>query len=150
MKTASVLVMMTISFLAVPGTSTAQAASAEVTIKVPVNLTSFGPDVAKVRVACTINSDAITNGTGGGNHYMRKEQELPISGGQVTTNVSLVFSFTQLDNPVGKTAYLNCTLDGWSTSAQNWLLFVSNQANSSFKTSSGGDLSGAIGSPFVW
>jgi hypothetical protein len=148
MKTALLLAIVTLS-LALPQRSAAQTASAEVTIKFPVNLTSFGPDVAKVRVACTINSDAITNGTGGGNHYVRKEQEFPMSGGQLSTQVSMVFSFTNLDNPVGKSANLSCDIAGWSTTQQNWLLFTPTQANSSFKTSSG-DLGVGIGPVFQW
>ena len=119
-----------------------------VTIKIPINLTQFGSDIVKVKVGCTIFSEAITNGTGAANQYMRKEQEVPMSGGKVTETVSLVFSFTQLNNPVGKTATVNCDLTGWSTVDQAWTSFGPNRANPSFRSST--ELSGSIGNPFTW
>jgi hypothetical protein len=149
MKTLSAFALMTITLLAVPGASTAQTASADVTVKIPVDLKNFGPDLAKVKVECTIISDAITNGTGAGNHYMTKAQELPMSGGAVNTTVSIVFNFTQLDNPVGKPAQLSCNLLGWSTSAQSWIGSPDpNQSNPSFRTI--GAIKTSDGSGFSW
>jgi hypothetical protein len=149
MTSRSVCAAITTVLLAVPASVTAQTASTEVTIKIPVNLTSFGPDVAKVKVWCNLNSDAITNGTGTGNHYLQQVQEIPVSGGQVTTTASLVFSLTQLDNPVGKTANLNCAIQGWSTTEQVWRGFMATSPNPSFKSLSG-DAFGTITSSFTW
>jgi hypothetical protein len=148
MKTPLALAITTIIFLAAAAPSTAQTASAEVTLKVPVNLTQFGPDLAKVRVSCDIWSEAITNGTSTGNHMIRKVQELTVSGGKVTTEVNLVFSFTALDNPVGKDAAVTCSLFGSTAAGTSWDDLSPTATNPSFKVSSGSGQN--IGVNFKW
>jgi len=113
-----------------------------------VNLTQFGPDLAKIKVSCDLVSDAITNGTSNGNHMIRKEQELPVSGGQVTADVSMVFALTELNSPTGKLASVSCVLFGWSTSAQLWVVPSPTETNPSFKTSSGS--TAGIGNNWIW
>jgi hypothetical protein len=147
MKTPSFLVILALARVVVPAESAAQV-SAQVTVKFPVNLTQFGPDLAKIKVSCDIFSDAITNGISTGNHIIRKEQELPVSGGQVTADVSLVYSITGLNNPAGTLASVTCILLGWSTSAQIWLSFSPTETNSSFKTTS--VIPNNNGSTFYW
>lgn len=141
------LAVVTAITMAAPTPGTAQTVSASVTLQVPVNLTQLGPDVEKVRVGCSVNSLAITNGTGTGSHEITKTQELPVSGGSVVTTASLVFSFTQLDNPVGKNATIVCTLNGWSTSQQKWIQFVPGEPNPSFRTTT---TVGFLDGSFVW
>ena len=130
MKSTLVLAILAIGLLAVPASGAAQTAT-EVTLKVPVNLLQFGPDVSKIRVACSIRSDAIT--TGNTFREVSKTTEIPMSGGQVVTTATIVFAFTGLDNPVGKSATIVCSLDGWSTSQQSWNQFRGGATNPSFK-----------------
>ena len=140
--------LVTLGLVAATAPVEAQTVSAQVTVNVPVNLSQFGPDVAKGRVRCTMSGNAITEGTGTGNHYVTKDQEFPISGGQATTTVTLLFSFTALNNPVGTTATVTCSLEGWSTSQQSWNGFFQNSPNPSFKVSGNEPLS--IQQAFVW
>ena len=157
MKTLFVLAIMTLTLLGAPASSIAQTTSAEVTVKVPVNLTQVGPDVAKVRVACELFSLALTNGTGreisgepgasNPERYLPKYQEFSVSGGQVGTTASLVYS-AQLNNPVGQPASLVCYLQGWSTSAQSWLGFGATAVNPSFKVTATSTTESGQG--FVW
>ncbi len=145
MKLRLVFAGLTLVLLA-PASASAQTVQAEVTLKVPVSLTQFGPDVSKVRVGCNIRSDAITNGDA--NRSISKVQEIPMSGGQLSTTASLVFSFTALDNPVGKNAIITCSLDGWSTSQSTWVQFTGGASNPSFKTN--GPSIGLLDGAFVW
>jgi hypothetical protein len=133
------------AMLAVPASSAAQTAEAEVTLKVPVNLTQLGPDVSKIRIGCTIRSVAIS--TGNANGEVTNTQEIPVSGGQVVTTASLAFSFTRLDNPVGKSAFITCSLDGWSAPQQAWIQFTGGATNPSFRISPS---LGLIGGAFAW
>jgi hypothetical protein len=157
MNSRSVLVAMTITALAVPASSTAQAVSADVTLKFPLNLTQLPPDVSKVRVECVISSAAITDaepglaGTSfapGTPRYVRKTQEFPVSGGQVVTAVTLLFSFTALNDPVGKTADIICQLWGWTISVQSWNALGETSAVPALRTIRASEQ--AITSSFVW
>lgn len=147
MRSRILLSVMVVQALLVPsGAIDAQTVSAEVTIKVPVNLTQLGPDVGKVVVACNIQSSAITNGSPNVNEVNRFT-DVPVSGGQVVTTVTLVFSLTQLNNPVGKTAAVLCNLTGWSTSQQAYVQFGPNSPNPSFRTTTNPP---DLNSTFVW
>ncbi len=131
MKSQLVLAVLTIGLLAAPASSAAQTVQTEVTLKVPLNLTQLGPDVAKVSLGCAITSAAITTNA---NHNVVMIQEVPVSGGQLVTTVAFVFVFTGLDNPVGKSAAIVCDISGFSTSQQAWLQFGENAANPAFRT----------------
>ena len=135
-----------------PAMLAAQTVSAEVTVSVPVKLTQIGPDVPKVRVTCDVMSEAFTTATNdlaslGTSRYVRKSQELPATGGQVTTTAALVFSFTGLDNPVGKKADVICVLTGWSTSQAAWVPFEPLATNLSLRTTATVPL---LNTSFVW
>ena len=147
MKTPLALAIVAISWMAGATPAVAQV-SAEVTVKLPIELSQFGADIPKIKVECTLFSDAITNGTGGGNHYLLKVQEYPMSGGRFSETATIVYSLTQLDNPTGKTANLNCAVFGWNPTGQTWNLFASNQTNPSFKTTT--NVSPGIGTVFTW
>src|ERR1043166_8476917 len=140
MNSRLVFAITTTCLLAAPAMLTAQTVSAEGTLKVPVTLTRIGPDVSKVQVKCGIIADAITVGSSdvltdySGNRYVEQVAETPVSGGQVSTTASLVFSFTGLDNPAGKTARVTCILLGWSTTEQKWNPFNPQASNPSFRT----------------
>lgn len=128
-----------------PAPSVAQTTSAQVTLTVPVDLTNLGPDITKVRVGCSIGSNAITNGNA--NREIIQTQEIPASGGVVKTQASLVFNFTQLNNPVGQTANVVCSLMGWSQSQQKWDQFTGAHPDPSFRTNATISL---ITTAFVW
>ena len=160
MKLRLVIPVVTMVLIGAPVAASAQTVSAQVALQVPVNLTQFGPDVAKVQVSCTIRSDAITTSTsygraadgrllyGSAAHEAYLVQELPMTGGQLTSTTSLAFSFAGLENPVGKNAAIWCTLMGWSTSQAAWVQFTGGATNVSFKTSGGSG--GGIDGAFVW
>ena len=106
----------------------------EITFTVPVNLTQLSNGVSKVRVTCEITSEAITvnrqvvgknaqgPATGPGSVYA--QQEFPVAGGEVKTTATLVISTAGvLDNPIGKQALYNCSLDGFSVAQQRFLPF---------------------------
>ena len=161
MKLRLALPVVTMVLIGAPVAASAQTVSAQVTLQVPVNLTQFGPDVAKVQVACSITSDPITTSTSIGRdptngkalygtaaHVATLVAEIPMAGGQLVQTAPLVFSFVGLDNPVGKNAAIWCTLFGWSTSQGAWVQFTGGATNVSFKTSGGSG--GGIDGAFVW
>lgn len=130
-----VLSLAALAAAAVPSAGAAQAvASAQVTVTMPVNLTQLGPGVSKVQVVCNITSAAITNGNGNFKTEMNQTQEYPVSGGAVQTQASLVFSFTNLDNPTGKSANVACSLLGWDQKTASWQQFTAAHADPNFRT----------------
>jgi len=153
--------VMTMILMGAPAAASAQTVSVQVTLQVPVNLTQFGPDVAKVQVACSITSDPITTSTSIGRdptngkalygtaaHVATLVAEIPMAGGQLVQTAPLVFSFVGLDNPAGKNAAVNCSLMGWSTSQGAWVQFTGGATNVSFKTN--GASLGPIDGAFAW
>ena len=137
-----------------------QTVSAQVTLQVPVNLTQFGPDVAKVQVACSVISDPISTSTSYGRasdgtplygtaaHVATLVVEIPMAGGVLVQTAPVVFNFAGLDNPYRKNAAVNCSLMGWSTSQGAWVQFTGGATNLSFKTN--GASLGPIDGAFVW
>ena len=135
--------------LSAPSAAAAQSVQTEVTLKVPVNLTDFGPDVAKIRLSCVITSSAITNGSSTG-AIAKYSDEIPMTAGKVATTVSITFSPVALSlNPVGKTASVFCEIAGWSTSLSSWYNFHGGATNPAFKTTT---TAGAapLTTSFVW
>jgi hypothetical protein len=132
---------MTACLLVAPRSLAAQT-TAEVTFKVPVNLTQVSPDIAKVGVMCMITSSAIpivgrnTGTSTSGNVY--KQVEIPMAGGQLVTTATVVLGISgpsALTDPVGKTADYRCTLSGFSTSLQTWALFDAASAQVQYRLS---------------
>ena len=109
-----------------------QVASVAVTLTVPIDLSNLSPDITKVRVGCSIRSTAITNGNA--NQEVIQTQDLPVSGGAIRTQASLVFSLTNLSNPVGKNADVTCSLMGWSQPKQAWDQFTGAHPDPAFRT----------------
>jgi hypothetical protein len=128
--------------------------TAEVTFKVPVNLTQVSPDIAKVGVSCTITSSAIpivgrNTGTSTSGS-VNKQVEIPIAGGQLVTTATVVFAISgtiALNDPVGKTADYRCTLSGFSTSLQTWALFDAASTQVQYRFS---PTPAALTGSFVW
>ena len=116
----------TLCALATPRLCVAQS---DVTFKVPLNLTQVSSDIAKVAVYCSISSIAIVNRAA----KLGAQQEIPVSGGQLVTTVTVVVPVSGLDNPVGKTATYECLLSGFSTSLQQWQPFNSASAVPAFR-----------------
>lgn len=127
--------------------SAQQLASADVGLDVPVHLSRIAPDVTKVQVTCSITSVAITSGNGSHKSEMFQRQELSVTSGDLRTHAQLLFSFTNLDNPTGKTANVECRLDGWDQRLGAWDAFTDSHPNPSFRTNV---TLGRITTSFVW
>jgi hypothetical protein len=134
--------------LALPVASGAQ--SSDVTFRVPLNLRQLSSDISRVSVYCTIESAALTAGvvikgaTGG---RVRKQEEFPVTGGQLVTTAVVVLPIGSLDNPVGKTAFYTCQLGGFSASEKSWGSFSETSAKPAFRLSpTPADISGS----FTW
>jgi hypothetical protein len=112
-----------------PPAVTAQA-QAQVTLNVPVNLTQLSPDITKIRVGCSIRSEAITVA----GSTVAVTQETAITGGQFVATVPILFNLTGLDSPTGKIAYVSCFVDGWNAVEQGWGYFMKDQASQAFRT----------------
>jgi hypothetical protein len=124
--------------LSMPASLAAQA-TAQVNIAVPVNVKQVGPDVGKLKVTCTLVSDAFTSSTTGvittaTTKSVEKTQEVSITGGMAMITAALSFSVDGMDNPVGKQATIDCALAGWSTSGQGWVPFDPGSQYPSFRS----------------
>jgi hypothetical protein len=94
-----VVTALTACLLAGPDLVVAQTTTgSDVTFKVPLNLTQVSSDIAQVAVWCVISSTAITTRDG----KLSKQEELPVSGGQLVTTATVVVAVSGLDNPAGK------------------------------------------------
>jgi len=128
-------ILSTIALLVSPVIGAAQAGSpGDITFTVPVHLTQLSIGVSKVRVTCSITSEAITvnrevvgksvNGPATGPGSVSKSEEFAVSGGQVNTTATLVVSTAGVrDNPAGKLANYACRLDGFSVAQQRFVPF---------------------------
>jgi hypothetical protein len=117
----------TLCALATPRLCVAQS---DVTFKVPLNLTQVSSDIAKVAVFCQITSTAIVSNSMG---KLQKQEEIPVTGGQLVMTVTVVIAVSGLDNPVGKTANYVCLLSGFSNLLQQWYPFSSTSTNPTFR-----------------
>lgn len=135
MKLRSALSFLMLILAAAPQQLAAQTGTvaADVTVNVPINLTQLGPEITKIKLFCSITSVAITNAP---NNTVKKDQELPVSGGQVVTTASLLFSITGLDNPVGKQFTVACNTQAYSSTSSSWGDLNDTATNPSFKVSS--------------
>ena len=131
-------VIMTAFLLVVPALASAQ--SSDVTFTVPVNLKQVSADITTVAVFCEILSPALVLGrhigNGGNQRQVQKQVELPVSGGQLATTVSVVVPVTGLDltvSPDAGTASYTCTLSGFSQSQQSWGTFSPDSPTLSFR-----------------
>ena len=116
--------------LLLPTYAGAQANPGDITFTVPLNITQLFGDIVKVRVNCSVMSEAIVvnrvTGKGGvqGPGAVWKEQEFPVSGGKVVTTATIVVSVAgALADAAGKQAAYSCTLSGFSNAQQKWMPF---------------------------
>ena len=124
------IVFLTAVLLAVPVSAAAQNPG-DITFTVPVTLTQLSSGVSKVRVMCTIISEAITvnrqpvsKGATIQAGTISAQQEFPVTSGEVHATASLVVSTAGvLDNPLGKEATYICGLDGFSVAQQRFVPF---------------------------
>ena len=107
----------------------AQTNQGDITFTVPVNITQLLADITRVRVNCSIASQAITTnrvvvkGEAQPGQVARAE-EIPVSNGQVVRTVTVVVSVAGiLENPAGQQATYVCGLQGYSNSQQRWQPF---------------------------
>ena len=139
-----VVVALTACLVAAPNLVVAQTTTgSDVTFKVPLNLTQVSSDIAKVALWCVISSTAITTRDG----KLFKQEELPVSGGQLVTTATVVVAVSGLYNPVGKVAGYECRLSGFSTSLQRWDVFSETQTVPAFRLS---PTPGVLQGSFVW
>jgi len=139
-----VVVALTACLVAAPNLVVAQTTTgSDVTFKVPLNLTQVSSDIAKVAVWCVISSTAITTRDG----KLSKQEDLPVSGGQLVTTATVVVAVSGLDNPVGKVAGYECRLSGFSTSLQRWDVFSETQTVPAFRLS---PTPAVLQGSFVW
>jgi len=108
------LAILVICLVAAHAPVVAQIAGADVTFKVPLNLTKLSPDITKVSVRCRLDSTALVgvNGSGQQTHTLTVTTEVPVSNGQVVTTLTIVFSQFTLVNPTGVSASYGCNLTG--------------------------------------
>lgn len=94
----------------------AQTNAGDVTLRVPLNLTRLSPEIAKVVVSCKLESAAIGDQNGqpitGRLVVLDAKQEIAVTGGQVVTTASVVFSIPSLVNPSAYQAIYGCRLTG--------------------------------------
>jgi len=100
-----------------PGALRAQTPTVATTITfvVPVNLTQLSPDIAKVRVACMIqSSNALVWPTSGPAPTL--EEEMDVQNGQVITAFRIIMPIysSWLVDPVGKQATYICAVEGYN------------------------------------
>lgn len=104
------------------------------TFTVPVKLTRLSTGVSRVRVSCSILSEAMTVNcqdaskgetrfpTGPG--MISVQQEFPVTGGEVIATATLVPPTAGvLDDPLGKQASYSCRLEGYSVAQQRFVPF---------------------------
>jgi hypothetical protein len=129
--------VVTTCLLVISSSSGAQTSSADVTFRLPLNLTQLSSDIAKIAVFCRITSDAIppSGATGKAGGKLSKQEEFPVSGGQLVTTAVVIVPVSGLDNPIGKTANYECLISGFSTSLQQWSRFEEASTTPAFKLS---------------
>jgi hypothetical protein len=137
------------SMLAIPNRSTAQTPAGDVTFKVPVNLTRLSLDITKVRVDCRLQSNAIlfVDPQGQETHSMRVQTDIPVTGGQLVTTATVVFSNFSLLNPSGVSASYECDLLGYSATQATWSPFSASAPVPAFRLTS---TPAPIPGTFVW
>lgn len=132
--------LLIVSPVASPAQTTVQ-----VTLRVPVIVTQFSPDVKYVRVVCNLITDAYTDAykLSNGNQNFKYE-DLAVTGGEVVKLVTIVYDVT-LTNPAGKSARAACWLQGGSelTSILN-----PNSSNPAYRTTS--TSVNQVETTFVW
>ena len=137
------LTLATIGLLTIPARGFAQSTGPTVTFTVPVNVTKLSRDITTVRVSCAISSLAIVGQT-----KKRVESvDVPVSGGQAVTTVTVVWAWALLDNAAGVAATYECSLLGFSGSLQNYDSFSETQANPAFQVT---PTPVALSGSFVW
>ncbi len=128
----------------------------DITFEVPLNLTRLQPDITKVNVICTIESDAFAARTIKGTATRPQiggQVELPVSAGQIVTTARVIVPVTmtqfQYQDPAGKTANYHCELSGFSTKATGggWQPFTDTSTNTSFRIS---PTPASLTGTFVW
>jgi hypothetical protein len=107
----------------------AQTNPGELSFTVPLNITNLMADITRVRVACSVTSQAITVGRFVVKNVLQpgsvaNSVELPVSGGQVLTTVTVTVSVAGvLEDPAGKVAAYSCGLVGYSNALREWRPF---------------------------
>lgn len=102
--------------MALPAPTEAQGTTATVNISLPVDLSQLGPDVVKVRIRCQLGSSALMT-------PREQTRDLQVFGGKVQNTVSFSFYLTNLNKPVGKSAYVTCYVNGLSQSRGTYEMF---------------------------
>ncbi|MGH8241847.1 MAG: hypothetical protein ACRETY_00695 [Steroidobacteraceae bacterium] len=116
--TAALLILSTIA----AERAEAQAAAADVTFDVPVNLTRLPSDITRIKLHCEVGSVAIDPGYGATQPRGRRwgEVEIPVQQGEIVTTAQVVvpISTAHLDSPSGKQATYECRVAAFHQSPQ--------------------------------
>lgn len=118
------VVLLTACLVGVPGGAGAQTTTGgDVTFRVPLNLTRISPDIATIVVACRLESAAIGDQNGqpivDRTSRLDRQQEFPVTGGQVITTATIVFSIPSLVDPSRYPAIYGCRLLGITKSGMS-------------------------------
>jgi hypothetical protein len=129
-----------------PVSGVAQSPAGEVTFEVPLQLTRLAPDITKVRVMCVITSSAFETLVieGVASRAVMSQVEIPVTGGQVVTNATVVVAIPAgaLTNPEKASADYECSIMGYSigrptvprgTTGAGWDGFDAGQRKPSFQ-----------------
>jgi hypothetical protein len=124
------------ALLAISGAAVAQ--SSDVTIRVPLNLTQLAADISRLRVQCSVTSDAFGYDSGGRRIYDAPsgERVINVSNGRVVTTLDVLvpISSSQFVGPtIGQGASYECVLDAFSTSQQQWDVFSLSHSNPAYR-----------------
>lgn len=104
----------------------AQTSPLVITFQVPLNLTQLSTDITKIRVSCLVAKSEQTGAERVATRYWadEKQVEIPVSGGELATTVSVPVSISgDANTTVGTNANYSCNLIGFSQSLQRWDLF---------------------------
>ncbi|MDH4152375.1 MAG: hypothetical protein OEV01_01180 [Nitrospira sp.] len=124
----TITVMVLLSFVSlVFGEANAQTIPGDVTFEVPLNLTRLTSDITKVRVECSITSDAFPKQPETKVNQIKiigAQVELPVLAGQLVTTARVIVPITADDfvdpvtmirqDPTGKSAKYQCDLWGFT------------------------------------
>ena len=125
------LAIITTVLLAAPVTSAAQS-TVEVTVRVPVILTQFSPDLKSIGVSCSLRSDALINTDPSHPNAVGNNEWITLSSGEAIKVVTMVFSVT-LSNPAGKAASVVCFLHGETTMTDPFAMLNENASNPAYR-----------------
>ena len=131
-----IAVLLSITSILAVGTSSAQTVSADVTFEVPLNLTRIHGSIANVKIACRINSNALSRQSSPFDPSWPRLSDpertrtastiIPVTQNSAVQSAQVVFSLTDADfesNASGMQATYECKLLAQSANG-GWVWFL--------------------------